>query len=385
MGGGVALGLLAPGVAGHLEVFSNIFLRLIKSVIAPLMFGLLVTSMGRAGSLRAMGRVGLKAVVYFEVVTTLALLIGWGVVSVVRPGDGVQLGSGETAAQKAPSVGQVLEQAVPASLMDAMARGDVLQIVVFCFLFGAACNAIGERATPVVRFAESVSAVAFEYTRYVMWLAPLGVCGAVASTVGAKGLAVLYTLGRFVGAAWAAQLLFAVGVLGTLLVVARVPLGRFLRAVREPFLVAFGTTSSAAALPQAITEMERFGIPERVLGVVMPLTLSFGLVGSTIHLAMAAFFVAQAAHTAMPLSRQIAILATLKLTSKGVAGIPRANFVILSALFVSFQLPLEGLAMLLGIDVAVDMVRTGVNIVGHCVAPAVIARWEGEEFGGAGA
>ncbi len=374
---GIGMGVAAPQISLELAVVSNIFLRLIKSIIAPILFGLLVSAFGSTGSLKQLGRVGWKAILYFEVMTTIALLLGWGSVMLIRPGDGVSLGSNTAASVTAPSFSEVLEKSFPSSIFDAMARGDVLQIVVFCLLFGIAANAIGEKARPILDFAEALAAIAFRYTGFVMYLAPFAVFAAMASTVAGNGFGVLFGLGKLIFTAYMAQLLYAGVFLGGALVLFRVPLRRFIEAAREPFVIAFATTSSAAALPKALENMERFGIPKPILGLVMPLGLSFNLAGSTLHLAMASFFVAQAAGMHLSAATQFMILLTLKLTSKGVAGIPRANFVILSALFVSFGLPMEGLPVLLGVDAVIDMIRTGVNILGHCVAPAVISRWEG--------
>ena len=377
---GIGMGVAAPQISLELAVVSNIFLRLIKSIIAPILFGLLVSAFGSAGSMKQLGRVGWKAILYFEGMTTIALLLGWGSVMLIRPGDGVSLGSNTAESVTAPSFSEVLEKSFPGSIFDAMARGDVLQIVVFCLLFGIAANAIGEKARPILDFAEALAAIAFRYTGFVMYLAPFAVFAAMASTVAGNGFGVLFGLGKLIFTAYMAQVLYAGVFLGGALVLFRVPLRRFIEAAREPFVIAFATTSSAAALPKALENMERFGIPKPILGLVMPLGLSFNLAGSTLHLAMASFFVAQAAGMHLSAATQFMILLTLKLTSKGVAGIPRANFVILSALFVSFGLPMEGLPVLLGVDAVIDMIRTGVNILGHCVAPAVISRWEGVVF-----
>ena len=375
---GILLGVVAPQLSMQLAVISNIFLRLVKSIIAPLLFGLLVTAFGGAGNLKQLGRVGWKSIVYFEIMTTIALLMGWGSVMLIRPGDGVSLGVKIAQKTVVPSFSEVLEKSIPSSIADAMARGDVLQIVIFCMLFGLAANAIGEKARPILNFAESLAAIAFRYTNFVMYLAPFAVVAAMASTVAENGFGVLFGLGKLIAPAYLAQGLYAIVFLGGALLMFGVPLRRFFQAVREPFLIAFATTSSAAALPKALENMRRFGIPTPILGLVMPLGLSFNLAGSALHLAMATLFVAQAAGMALPWSTQVMILLTLKLTSKGVAGIPRANFVILSALFLSFGLPMEGLPVLLGVDAVIDMIHTGVNILGHCVAPAVITRWEGE-------
>ena len=379
-GGGVVFGLAAPELAVHLKFISDIFLRLIRAIIAPVLFGVLVRAVGGVGGMKDLGRLGWKSLVFFEVATTLALLLGWFTAAIFRPGDNVAL-----AAQAAPVVSKmtftdVLVNAFPTSIVDAMARGDVLQIVVFCFLFGVACLAVGERAKPVLVLADAVVAVAFRFTQIIMYLAPAAVFAAMAGTVATSGVGVLLGLARLFGAAWGAELLFLAVIFGGSLVASGVPMRRFVHFVREPFLIAFSTTSSAAALPQTLENMERFGVPNRILGVVAPLSLSLNLCGSTLFLGLATLFVAQAANVPLSFDQQLLILLTLKLTSKGVAGIPRANFVVLTALFQSFGLPLEGLGLLLGIDALIDPIRTSVNVVGHCAAPAVVARWEGVTF-----
>ena len=380
MAAGIALGLAAPDFALRLAPVSNIFLRLIKSIIAPLLFGTLVYGIAGAGSLRTMGRIGLKAIVYFEIVTTLALVIGLTAVNLVRPGAGMKLEktAADAVLPQAPSsLATVLEHTFPSSIIDAMARGEVLQIVVFAFLFGAACAAIGAKAEPVVKFAQSLAEVMFRYTRYVMYLAPFGVGAAMAVTVGGKGRSVLVGLGKLVLTMYAAQAFFVVCVLGAVILLVRIPLGAFYRAAREPFLIAFSTASSEAALPRALENMERFGVPRHIVAFVIPTGYSFNLDGSTLYLALASVFVAQAAGIELSIPQQILMMLTLMLTSKGVAGVPRASLVILAGTLATFRLPLEGVALLLGVDAAMDMARTSVNVLGNCLATAVVARWEG--------
>ncbi len=268
----------------------------------------------------------------------------------------------------------------PTSVFDAMARGEVLQIVVFSFLFGAACAAIGSRAKPVVAFTESLADVMFQFTRYVMYLAPLGVGAAMAVTVGSKGFSVLVGLGKLILTMYAAQVIFVVGVLGSVMLVVRIPVGEFYRAAREPFLIAFSTASSEAALPRALENMERFGVPKHIVSFVIPTGYSFNLDGTTLYLSLASVFVAQAAGIPLSVGQQVIMMLTLMLTSKGVAGVPRAALVILAGTLGQFQLPLEGVVVLLGIDAVMDMARTSVNVVGNCLATAVVARWEGAQF-----
>jgi proton glutamate symport protein len=378
--GGIAFGFLAPQSAGHLKFISDIFLRLIRAIIAPVLFGVLVRAVGGVGGMRDLGRLGWKSFLYFEVATTVALLLGWFAAVVFQPGAHVTLVAQAVPAAQKLSFLDVFVNAFPTSIIDAMARGDVLQIVVFSFLFGVACLSAGERAKPVLALADAVVGVAFRFTHLIMHLAPLAVFAAISGTVASGGLDVLLGLFRLFIAAWGAELLFLILFLGGSIALFGVPLRRFVHFVREPFLIAFGTTSSAAALPQTLENMERFGVPSRILGVVAPLSLSLNLCGSTLFLGLATMFVAQAAHVPLSLDQQLLILLTLKLTSKGVAGIPRANFVVLTALFQSFGLPMEGLGLLLGIDALIDPIRTSVNVLGHCTAPAVISRWEGVTF-----
>jgi len=356
---GVAIGALAPeiGKADWMFAIANVFLRLIKSIIAPL-----------------------KAIVYFEAVTTVALFLGLAAVNLVRPGDQMKLQftSGELAVpQTAPTLSATLEHVFPESVVDAMARGDVLQIVVFAFLFGAACATIGIKAGPVVEFSKSLAEIMFQYTKYVMYLAPIGVGAAMAHTIGASGPGVLFALGKLLITLYAALVVFIVVVLGAVVWIARVPVRPFVRAVREPFVIAFSTASGQAALAPALENLELMGVPKHIVSFVLPTGFSFNLDGSTLYLSMASMFVAQAAGIHMPFSQQLLMMLTLMLTSKGVAGVPRAALVILAGTIHSFGLPSAGIAVLFGADALMDMARTSVNLLGNCVATAVVARWEG--------
>jgi len=383
MAAGIVVGGLAPQIGVKLSLISNVFLRLIKSIIAPLLFATLVYGIAGAGSPKQMGRIGLKAIIYFEIVTTIALFLGLGVANLVRPGEGVALQKTAEEAvlkQPPPTLSAILEHVFPTSIVDAMARGEVLQIVVFALLFGAACAAIGERAQPVVRFTESLADVMFQYTRYVMYLAPLGVGAAMAATVGGKGFGVLVGLGKLVLTMYLAQIIFVVAVLGPVIALARIPFRPFYRAAREPFLIAFSTASSEAALPRVLQNMEQFGVPKHIVAFVVPTGYSFNLDGTTLYLSLASMFVAQAGGIELTFGQQMLMMLTLMLTSKGVAGVPRAALVILAGTVATFGLPMEGVAVLLGIDAVLDMVRTSVNVLGNCLATAVVARWEGVRF-----
>jgi proton glutamate symport protein len=381
---GVILGIADPAVARQLAPLSNIFLRLIRSIVAPLVLGILVAGVA-AGELKHMGRVGGKALIYFEVVTTIALFLGLGAVNLVRPGVGVPIQRTAAEALPAPAAGQstlntVLEHTFPTSIVDAMARNDVLQVVVFAFLFGVSCSSVGAKAKPVVEFCSALAEVMFRYTGYVMYLAPLGVGAALAVTVGSKGVTVLFGLGKLVLTMYAISVLFVVVVLGAVIALARIPVGPFFRAVREPFLIAFSTASSEAALPLSMENMELFGVPKHIVGFVIPTGYSFNLAGTTLYLSLASVFVAQAAGLSQTFGEQLVLMLTLMLTSKGVAGVPRSALVILIGTLTIFHLPLEGVAVLMGVDALMDMARTAVNVLGNCLAAAVVARWEGYQF-----
>jgi proton glutamate symport protein len=377
MAAGVAVGVAAPGFAAHLDPVSHIFLRLIRSIIAPLIFATLVQGIAGSGDLKQMGRIGLKAIIYFEIVTTLALLLGLAAVNLVRPGEGVPIVRTAADAIPAAQAGFKVENIFPTSVFDALARNDALQIVVFAFLFGAACAAIGAKADPVVKFCGSLAEVMFRFTRYVMYLAPLGVGAAIAVTIGSKGVKVLFGLGQLVGTMYVTAVLCILLVLAPGLVLFRIPVGKFYRAVRAPFLIGFSTASSEAALPLALENMEQFGVPKHIVGFVIPTGYSFNLVGSALYLSLASVFVAQAAGMHLALGGQLAMMLTLMLTSKGVAGVPRAALVILAGTLATFQLPMEGVAVLLGVDAILDMARTSINVLGNCLASAAVARWEG--------
>jgi proton glutamate symport protein len=378
---GIAFGAEFPAAAKQLGLLGTVFLRLIKSIIAPLLFGTLVCGIAGTGSAKTMGRIGGKAILYFEIVTTVALFVGLGFANFVKPGLGVQLkGSATGLATTSTGLAGILEHTFPTSIIKSMADGEVLQIVVFAFLFGMACATIGSKAEPVVKFCESLSEVMFKYTGYIMYAAPFGVFGAMAATIGDKGLGVLVNLGKLVLTLYAAEVFFVVVVFGTVAAIAGIPLRRFVRHVKAPFLLAFSTASSEAALPSALENMEKFGVPKHIVAFVLPTGYSFNLDGSTLYLTLAAMFIAQAANIHVPFTTQLVMMLTLMLTSKGVAGVPRASLVVLAGTLASFNLPVEGIAVILGVDTLMDMARTSVNVLGNCLATAVVARWEGVEL-----
>jgi proton glutamate symport protein len=379
---GTLVGWAAPALATTLRPLSTVFLRMIKSIIVPLVFGSLVVGIaGHGDDLKRVGRLAIKALLYFEVVTTAALAVGLFAVNVVRPGVGVRLpaAAAPVVADGQPTFASVLEHVVPQSVVAAAAENEVLQIVFWAVLFGLALSQVRGRPREVmVGFCEALAEVMFKVTAIVMRYAPIGIGAAVATTVAQGGLGVLANLGKVVLTLYGALALFGAAVLLPVAWVARVPLRRFLRAIKEPALIAFTTTSSEAALPIAMEHMEAIGVPRRIVAFVMPTGYSFNLDGSTLYLAVASIFVAQAAGVALSLGQQLLLMFTLMVTSKGVAGVPRASLVILSGTLASFHLPLEAIAVLLGVDVVMDAARTTVNLVGNCLAAVVMARWEGE-------
>jgi len=381
---GIAVGAFVdyynPAWAIYFRPFSQLFLRLIKMVIAPLIFATLVAGIAGAGHFKIVGRMGLRAIIYFEIVTTIALVIGLVAVNITRPGDGVNLpmGQGPEITAKAQTWDQILLHTVPESVIDAMARGDVLQIVVFSIFFGIALGMIGEKGRPVIAWCEGVAETMFKFTNIVMHYAPIGVGAAIAYTVGHGGLGVLYNLAWLVATLYMALAVFILIVLLPIALLFKVPIRKFIRAVKEPAIIAFSTTSSEAALPRAMEVLERLGVPRRIVSFVLPLGYSFNLDGTTLYLSLAAVFVAQAAGVELTMGQQITMLLTLMLTSKGVAGVPRASLVILAGTLASYGLPLEGVTLILGVDELMDMARTMTNVVGNCLATVVIAKWEGE-------
>jgi proton glutamate symport protein len=382
MGIGLCVGWMFPDFGSQLRPLSVIFLRLIKSIIAPLIFATLVVGIAGHGNLKQVGRMGLKSIIYFEIVTTLALIIGLVAVNLTQPGVGVQLHMDPQAAEivaKKQSITDVIAHVVPQSFFQAATEGEVLQIVVFAIIFSFALALVPkEKRTPILSFCDSLAETMFKFTGIVMRYAPVGVGAAVAVTVGHKGLGVLMNLGVLILTMYGALTVFIIFVFGGVALVAGIPIKKFFNAVKEPAIIAFSTTSSEAALPKAMEAMEAIGVPRRIVSFVIPTGYSFNLDGSTLYLSLAAIFVAQAAGVHLSVGQQILMMLTLMLTSKGVAGVPRAALVILAGTLSSFGLPLEGVAVILGIDEIMDMGRTTVNVVGNCLASVVIARWEGE-------
>jgi proton glutamate symport protein len=380
---GIAVGYLWPAVGVAVRPLADAFLRMIRMILAPLVFSTLVVGIAGTGDLKAMGRIGLKAIIYFEAATTIALFLGLGLVNLFKPGVGLSLPVGSdtralaSLAQTQQHAWDIFLHLFPTSVIDAMARGDILQIVVFATFFGVAVAAVGKKGQPVLDVLESTAQVMFRVTGYVMRFAPIGVFAAIAATIGGNGVGILLTLGKLVFLMYFGLALFVLIVVGGVSYLIRVPFLTFAAAIREPFLIAFSTASSEAALPKALEVMERFGVPKNIVSFVLPTGYSFNLDGSTLYLSLSSVFVAQLAGVHLTIGQQLIMMLTLMLTSKGVAGVPRAGLVVLTATLTQFGLPLEGAAILLGIDQILDMGRTAVNVMGNCIATAVVARWEG--------
>jgi proton glutamate symport protein len=378
---GLELGLDAPALAIELRVLSDLFLRLIKVIVAPLILGTLITGIAGHGDLRKVGRIGWKSLVYFEAVTTIALFLGLAAINLSKAGEGlvVPAGAAVPAAPEASSLhwSEFLLHIFPENIVKSVAENQILQVAVFAILFAIALTRVPEKyQTPMLSLAESLTQIMFSFTNLVMYYAPIGVGAAMAYTVGHMGIAVLLPLGKLLLTAYGALLTFLLCVLLPIALLARIPLRGFLSAVAEPATIAFATSTSEAALPRAMESMEAFGVPRRIVAFVIPAGYSFNLDGSTLYLALASIFVAQAAGIHLPWSQQLFMVVTLMLTSKGVAGVPRAVLVVLLATASTFRLPTEPIFVILGVDALIDMARTSVNVTGNCLASAVVARWE---------
>jgi Na+/H+-dicarboxylate symporter len=379
---GAEIGNDAPALALNLRILSLVFLRLIKTIIAPLLFATLVSGIAGHANLKQVGRMGVKAIVYFEIITTFALVVGLGAIHLSQAGAGIHL-TGAAAGEALPiqklTAADTILHIFPENIAKSVSEGQVLQVVVFAVLFGIALAMVREeRRKPLLVLVESLAETMFKFTKIVMLFAPIGAGAALAYTVASTGLGVLGNLAKLLATLYAALAVFVLCVLLPVAVIARIPLRRFIKAVTEPVTIAFATANSEAALPVAMEKMEELGVPRQVVSFVMPTGYSFNLDGSTLYLALASIFVAQSAGVHLSLGRQLLLMLTLMLTSKGVAGVSRASLVILLGTVSSFGLPVEPVFILLGIDQLMDMGRTGVNVLGNCLATVVVARWEGE-------
>jgi proton glutamate symport protein len=380
---GVEFGHDVPMIAKELNIVSQIFIRLVKTIIAPLLFGTLVVGIAGHANLKQVGRMGWKSLVYFEVISTIALFIGLAAINISHAGVGVvvppELAQGELPQVQSQSAHDIILHIFPENIAKAIADGQVLQIVVFSILFGIALAMVEEKfRRPVLLFSESLSVVMFKFTNIVMMFAPFAVFAAIAYSVGHMGLNVLLNLFELLATLYVALIVFLLAVLLPIMLILKIPVRKFILAVAEPATIAFATTSSESALPKAMENMEAFGVPRKIVSFVIPTGYSFNLDGTTLYLSMASIFVANMAGIHLPIETQIVMMFTLMLTSKGVAGVPRASLVILLGTATSFGLPVWPIFIILGIDELMDMARTAVNVVGNCLATVVIAKWEKE-------
>jgi proton glutamate symport protein len=379
---GIEVGIDFPAFSQNLKVLSQIFLRLIKTIIAPLLFGTLVYGIAGHSNIKQVGRMGWKSLLYFEAVTTIALFIGLAAINLTQAGVGIVLPphpDADLLPAKPQTITDVILHIFPENIAKSIYDGAVLEIVVFSILFGiATAMAPEQHRRPIVTFVESLSEVMFKFTSLIMYFAPVAVGAAIAYTVGHMGLGILVNLAKLLLTLYGALIFFLLGVLLPIALVLKIPVKKFIAAIVEPVSIAFATTSSESALPKAMKAMEGIGVPRKIVAFVMPMGYSFNLDGTTLYLSLASIFVSQAAGIHLPFSTQLLMVFTLMLTSKGVAGVPRASLVILLGTLASFGLPVEPVFIILGIDELMDMARTSVNVIGNCLATVVIAKWEGE-------
>jgi proton glutamate symport protein len=381
---GFLIGHYLPGWTEYIKPFRTVFLNGVKCIIAPLIFASIVMGINSAGSVSGLGKTGAKAIIYFEIATTLALFIGLGFVNIFRPGDGLSITAAADTASKLPeakmSFAGFVEHLLPHNFFEAAAKGDVLQIVLFSVIFGIAVMMAGEKGKPVLNFCQSLNDVMFKFTDLIMKFAPIGVGAAMAGVVAEHGWQVMVPMFKLVGTLYLALIVFVIIVIIPALKYSKVKIGAFFKELRPSLFLAFATTSSESAYPSALESLEKIGVSNRIASFVLPLGYSFNLDGSTLYLAIASVFVSQAAGIELSMGTQITMMLTLMLTTKGVAAVPRASIVVLSGTLVAFGLPLEGIALILGVDEFMDMARTTVNLLGNCVATTVVSRWEGESL-----
>lgn len=384
---GILFGWLVPEWASKMQPLADVFLKMVKMIIAPLIFATLVVGIAGHGDVKNLGKIGLKTIIYFEIATTLALFIGLMTANVLKPGAGFNIDLSNvsmTAVEQMQSVkidhsfSHMLLDLVPTSIFQALAEGSLLQIVVFAIFFSLAICAVGQKARPVLDFMQSTCDIMFKFTELVMYFAPMGVFGAISATIGKNGVGILASYAKLIFVTYTALVLFVIVTLLVVCKIIKVPFFGLLKAVKDPALLAFSTASSEAALPKAMSAMEKFGVPKNIVSFVMPTGYTFNLDGSTLYLTLTTLFCAQIAGINLGFEQQLMIMLTLMLTSKGIAGVPRVALVVLTGTLHSFGLPTVGVAILLGIDQFLDMGRTTVNLIGNCVATTVIARWEDE-------
>ncbi len=384
---GIFFGWLCPDLAVKTEPLAKIFLNMVKMIIAPLLFSTLVVGIAGHGDVKSLGKIGLKTIVYFEVVTTIALVIGLAMGNIVKPGAGFGVVASAHDMQAAQhlatinpnnSISDMIIGMFPTSVIKSMADGNLLQIVIFSIFFAIAICAVGKAAKPVLDVLNSTAKIMFKFTEYVMYCAPFGIFGAIASTIGTNGIGILRSYAKVIFCLYTALAIFICVVLYGVCTLVKVPFWKLMNALKEQILLAFSTTSSEAALPKSMEIMEKFGVPRNIVSFVMPTGYTFNLDGSTLHVAMAVLFSTQLVGIHLNLEQQLVMMLALMFASKGIAGVPRVSLIVLAGTLTTFNYPIIGVAILLGIDHILDMGRTTTNLIGNCVATAVIARWEGQ-------
>ncbi|MBQ2984679.1 MAG: cation:dicarboxylase symporter family transporter [Candidatus Gastranaerophilales bacterium] len=384
---GIIFGWLCPQYAAKMQPLGDLFLRMVKMIIAPLIFATLTVGIAGHGDVKNLGKIGLKTIIYFEIATTIALILGLFMGNILKPGLGFNIDINSISMQavdnmqttfQSGNVVQMFVNAVPTSVVEAMCNGDLLQIVVFAIFFALAICAVGQKARPVLDFLQSTCDIMFKFTEFVMKFAPIGVFGAISATIGQNGIGILASYAKLISITYFSLIIFVILVLVVVCKIVKIPFFGILKTIKDPALLAFTTASSEAALPKAMNLMEKFGVPKSIVSFVMPMGYTFNLDGTTMYLTLASLFCAQIAGIHLTLEQQLMIMLTLMLTSKGIAGVPRVSLVVLTGTLTSFGLPVIGVAILLGIDQLLDMGRTTVNLIGNCVATAVVARWENE-------
>ncbi len=381
---GVVFGYIFPMYGQALKPIGDAFIRMIKMIVVPLIFSSLIMGIAGTGDFKKLGRLGAKAILWFEIATTLALFVGLVVANVFQPGAGVAMavgadvGAAATAAKKTIDMTQMMVNIVPTNVVDAMGRGDMLQIIFFSCFFGVAAAAMGEKGKPVVTLAISVAEIMFQFTNYVMKLAPIGVFALISFTVGKFGLGMLIPLAKLIGSLYFALIFFLFLLMLFTSLILRVNFYHVLRALKEPMLIAFSTASSEAALPIAMEKLEEFGIPKHIVTFVLPTGYTFNLDGSTLYSALAVIFIAQVYNIPFPIETQLVMLLTLMMSTKGIAAVPGASLIVIAGTAAAFGLPVEGIGIIMGVDRILDMARTVCNLTGNCVAAVVVARWEKE-------
>lgn len=361
------------------KLCSDIFLSLVKVIVAPLVFSLLLVGLVKTGNFKAMGRIGLKTIVYFTGATLIALTMGLVIVNVFKPGESLHVNRSVEALNLAPKKFEATDfilHIFPKNIIDAMAHNDILPIIVFVLFFAAAVAAVGEKGKIVLEFFDAIAHIMLKVTAYVMYFAPLAVFGAVAAVIGVNGLGILSGYLVLIACFFGGLLVFVFGVLPLICAGFRVNYWRLLGLIREPMLIAFGTSSSEAAMPKTINALERFGCPDRIIGFVLPLGYSFNLDGSIMYMTFATVSIAQIYGIHLSLQDQLMMMLMLLVTSKGLAGVPRASLVVIAGMLGAFGIPPEGLAIIIAVDWLLDMGRSAVNVAGNAVATAVVSKWE---------